>query len=227
MSTVKYQSWEAARRVFYSEFESKVRKYAPLELLAQLDQMSSSMDEFSGFQNTWATLAPWTISGIARQSILSSNRAGGQHIDRPAFRRIANLFDQIDVRPNGKFETYTFLAGKAHEQFSYQLSGKEDLSRTLSVLLDTPVNFKGQKSKADLDALLGAPLDDLATSTFVLYGMARAAKGVITRNAIEQLVQETPDKLPSFASIWATLERLSATIDGFARSLLQLTFKLV
>lgn len=213
MNKVTYDNWEHGRRVFYSEFEACVSKYSTPGLLAALAETSASMTEFSGFQQNWATLAPWTISGIARQAIISSNRSKGLPFDSQGYRRAANLFGQIEVNPVGKFEAYPFLAGKAHEQFPFQLSAKEDLTRTLAVLLDTPVEFTGHKTKADFDDLVGTPIEDLANSTFMLYGLAKAARGVITRGAIEAIVNETADKLPSFDSLWATLNRLSASVE--------------
>lgn len=212
MSMVKYPNWEAARRVLYSEFEREVRKYEPHHLLALLARMSASMEEFSGFRDEWRTIPPWTISGIARQAIVSSSRSSDRSIDERGLVRIANLYPRIEVVPNERFEIHPFLSRAAFEQFPYQLSGKEDLSRTLAVLLDTSVEFNRKKTQIDLDDLLGAPVADLATSTFVLYGVAKANGGAVTRTQIEAIADTGLKGLPPARSILATLDRLSATI---------------
>jgi hypothetical protein len=211
--TVKFDSWEDARRVFYSEFETAVRKYEPLPLLLELSRYSASQPEFMGMQDRWRTIAPWTISAIARQAIMSSNRAGHLQPDNRGFRRMLNLFRQIDITPASGFDIYSFMAGAAHEQSAYQISVKEDLSRTLAVLVDTPTTNPQQLSETQLDRLVGAPIRDLAMSTFVLYGLARANGGVITRASIHDLVRDAPGKVPSAESLLGTLDRLTATID--------------
>lgn len=210
---MKYENWEAGRRVFYSEFESWVKRYDTRQVLIALAGYSASQAEFEGFQDAWRMIAPWTVSGIARQAIISSTRSGDRPFDERGFHRAVNLFKQVDVTPPKGFELYPFLAGVAHEQFSYQLSAKEDLSRTLAVLLDTPTCDPRQKSEAELDELLGSPIRDLATSTFVLYGIAKASHGIVTREAITNIVHESPELLPSLESLLGTLTRLSATVD--------------
>ena len=213
VTAVKYQNWEQARRTLYSEFEREVRKYEPQLLLTTLARMSADTDEFSGMKQEWTQRPPWAVSGIARQSILSSNRSDGSPITSKGMARMLNLYSKIEVETREQFDIHQFLVRSAFEQFPYQLSAKEDLSRVLAVLIDTPVHFQGMKTESDFDELLGAPLSDLASSTFVLYSLARSNRGTITRAFIEQLASEVGAKLPSAESMLATLDRLSATIE--------------
>lgn len=213
MATVKYENWEQARRTFYSEFEREVRKYEPKLLLTTLARISADSDEFSGMKQEWTQRPPWAISGIARQSILSSHRSDGLTITNNGMARMFNLYSKIEVESRERFDLHQFLARTSFEQFPYQLSAKEDLSRVLAVLIDTPVQFKNMKTEADFDGLLGAPLSDVASSTLVLYRLARANHGRVSRSYIAQLALEVGSKLPSAESMLATLDRLSATVE--------------
>ena len=134
---------------------------------------------------------------------------------------MASLYGRIEVLTGDKFELHPYFSRTSFEQFPYQLSGKEYLTRTRSVVLDTPVDIKRMKTKADFDELLGAPIDDLATSTFILYGIAKVNKGMITPAQIQELVDGNADRVPSYDSIMATLDRLSASIEGARPDALQ------
>jgi hypothetical protein len=220
MAKVEYENWEHARRTLYSEFEREVRKYEPQLLLTTLAHISADTDDFSGMKQEWRQRPPWAFSGIARQSILSSNRSDGLPITNNGMARMLNLYSKIEVETRERLNVHQLLVRTSFEQFPYQLSPKEDLSRVLAVLIDTPVRFKGMKTEADLDDLLGAPLSDVASSTFVLYSLAKSNQGTVTRTFIEHLASDMGSKLPSAKSILATLDRLSATIeearaDGF------------
>jgi hypothetical protein len=214
MTTGTFANWEDARRVHYSEFEACVRKYDPMSVLIAMAGYSASLPEAEGFQTKWSTVAPWAISAIARQTIMSSNRFGTRRqLDDAGFRRMLNLFRQVDVTPQAGFELHQFLVGAAHQQFAYSISAKEEMARTLAVLLDTPASRPDCLNESALDELVGAPIRDLASSTFVLWAIARENQGVVRREAIAKLASETQGKVPSAESMLATLDRLTATLE--------------
>ncbi len=214
MSSGQFANWEDARRVQFSEFEACVRKYDPMSVLIAMARVSASMPEAEGFQATWANVAPWTVSAIARQAILSSGRFGTRRpLDDAGFRRLLNLFRGVDVTPHTGFEFHQFLVGAAHEQFSYSVSVKEEVARTLAVLLDTPAARPDSLSESDLSNLVGAPIRDLASSTFVLWASARANHGIVQRETMRTLAREAPGNVPAAESLLATLDRLTATLD--------------
>ena len=66
----------------------------------------------------------------------------------------------------------------------------------MAVVLDTSVEFNGKETQIDLDDLLGAPVADLATSTFALYGIAKANGGIVTRSQIEAIANTGLRGLP-------------------------------
>lgn len=214
MSNGTFMNWEDARRVQYSEFEACVRKYDPMSVLIAMARVSASQPEAEGFQGSWATVAPWTVSAIARQAILSSGRFGTRRpLDDAGFRRLINLFRQVDVTPHTGFELHQFLVGAAHEQFSYSISAKEEVARTLAVLIDTPAPRPGSLDESELDNLVGGPIRELASSTFVLWASARTNQGIVRRKAIRDLASEAPGKVPSADTMLATLDRLTATLE--------------
>lgn len=206
-------SWEALRRVFYSEFQAAVRRYDTVELLQYLGLRSSGMREFEGFSSDWQTLAPWTISGIAREAIISAPRNRGKSIDDKGFIRLANLFVQAEVSPAGEFEFYPFMVGKAHEQSSYQLSAKEDFTRFALLTLESPDHFDQVRSSEDWATGLRAPLHDVPYSTLVLYSLARHGRGTFHHSMVETLCRDHGHKVPPLASILGTLDRLTASIE--------------
>ncbi|MBT8162594.1 MULTISPECIES: hypothetical protein [Arthrobacter] len=205
-------NWEQARRIRYGEFESAVRQYEPIGLLRDIAGRSSQTQEFLGFSESWGRLAPWTLSGLARASIMTSNRNRSKLIDERGFWRIAALFEQIETTPSDRFELVPFLLGKAHEQSPYQFSAKENLIRTI-LLLETKISYKEAKSAGDWAELLHVPLEDAAVSTLAVHAVARENGGVFNREVIRQLYSESIHDLAPVESFMGTLDRLTATLD--------------
>jgi hypothetical protein len=205
--------WEEARRVRYSEFESAVQQYEPIELLQIMAEKSSRMGEFQGFSQSWGRLAPWTLSGIARSSIMTSNRNRGKHLDDRGFRRLAFLFELVETTDRDHFEVVPFLLGKAHEQSPYQLSAKEDLIRTVLLMLETKISYKNAKSASDWADVLNAPLEDAALSTLALYAVARENGGVFNRELMKYSYMDNIHDLAPVSSVMGTLDRLTATLQ--------------
>lgn len=207
-------SWEAARRVRYAEFENSVRQYDPTHLLPIMARQSAQMTEFEGFQQAWKNLAPWTISGIARASIETSRQHREKPITAEKCRRLAFLFEQVEVVARDRFELIPFLLGKAHEQSPYQVSAKEDLTRTLSLLLDTEIpQYKNAKSDGDWAEVLGAPLIDAGRAAMALYAIVREQGGIFHREAMVQKYWEPVKYFVPPTTLFATLDRLTATVE--------------
>jgi hypothetical protein len=205
--------WEDARRVRYSEFESSVQQHDPLELLPTVADLSSRLPEFEGFAKTWGTLAPWDLAGIARSSILTSNRSRSKAVTENRLRRLRNLFELIETTPQDDFKMVPFLLGKAYEQSQYQLSAKEDLIRGVILMLETDIKYPNAKSAGDWTPILNAPFEDVALSTLSVYAVVRDKGGVFNREWVQQSYEANIHGLAPVTSVMGTLDRLTATIE--------------
>lgn len=204
---------EAARRITYSEFENEVRQHDPRVLLSVTAAQSSTMVEFQGFQPEWKALAPWAITGIARASIEMSNRHRAKPLDEARLNELVFRYEEAEEYDRDAFEATPFLLGKAHQQFSYQLSAKEDLTRGLSLFLDTPIKYPNAKAADDWAQLLNAPLRDAALATVSLYSVVRQNKGFIRPEQRWSSYWSGLKHLVSTSSIMNTLHRLTATVE--------------
>ena len=205
--------WEDARRVRYSEFESAVQQHDPLELLPIVANKSSRLPEFEGFAKAWERFAPWDLAGIARSSILTSNRSRSKAVTEDRLRRLRNLFEQIETTPQDDFKMVPFLLGKAYEQSQYQLSAKEDLIRTTILMLETDIKYPNAKSASDWTPILNAPFEDVALSTLSIYAVVRDQRGVFNREWVQQSYEANIHGLAPVTSVMGTLDRLTASVN--------------
>lgn len=205
--------WEESRRVFYSEFQSAVRQIDVNQLLRAVAEKSASQKQFMGFDSDWLQAAPWALSGIAREAILSSHRNGTKDLDNRRFVRLLNLFRQIDVTDHDDFKIYPFFTSVGHAQFPYQIHAKEELARPGLVLLETEIDKKS-KTSSELAELFGCPAEDVAYATFLIYALAKGNRGMLHPDQIRELYRNRgARKLPPIASVFGTMTRLTATIQ--------------
>lgn len=199
--------------MFYSEFQSAVKQFDTLALLSAIGDQSARLKQFEGWDPKWATVAPWSLSAIAREAIMSSNTSREKPLDNRRFVRLLNLFRQVDVIPYGGLNTIPFIMSLNYAQFPYQLSAKEEIARLMLVLLETEID-KPSKSADEMAELLMAPLEDVAFATFILWALARTNNGMVHPDKIRNLYRESGDKLPPIDSVLGTLLRLTTTVKS-------------
>lgn len=205
--------WEDSRRVLYSEFQSAVKQLDTVELLREIASQSARLKQFEGWDPAWSTIAPWSLAAIAREAILSSNTSRGKPLDNRRFVRLLNLLRQVDVIPNDGLKPIPFFMSLNYMQFPYQISVKEEIARSMLVLLETSID-QASKSADEMAELLMAPLEDVPYSTFILWALARSSNGMIHPNMILNLYRDSADKLPPIESVLGTLLRLTSTLES-------------
>jgi hypothetical protein len=205
--------WQDSRRVRYSEFQSAAKQFDTPALLKVIADMSARLKQFEGWDPAWASMAPWSLSIVAREAIMSSKRSGGKPLDRRRFLRLMNLLKQVDEIPYGGLNTIPYVMSLNYAQFSYQLSAKEEIARVMLVLLETDID-QASKSTDELADLLLAPVEDVAIATFILWAFARSHRGMLHPDQIRGLYRELPHLQPPIESILGTLTRLTTTVDA-------------
>jgi hypothetical protein len=144
-------------------------------------------------------------------------------ITEDSIHRLINRFNDVfdDEKSPGEFKVGNMLAGIFYEQFPYQESLFEEISRTRAILIDTKLEQEDEISDAEWEGLLGVPLEEVIGATFILSVGAAANNGRFDPVWLDGSPFQEIFKIASRQSIELTLKRLTATVaeakaDGLA-----------
>jgi hypothetical protein len=184
--------------VRYALFRQSVRAFRPSELLPAIAAVAANDANSIGFQSLWRTSSPWALAAIARESIMYGNEFRSRPITEDSIRRLINQFNNVyDEESPGEFKVGNVLAGIFYEQFPYQESLFEEISRTRAIWIDTKLEQEDEISDAEWKNLLGAPLEEVIGATFILSVGAATNNGSlippgwtchISRKSLESLL---------------------------------------
>lgn len=174
---------DAARRsVPFTEFRQLVRRVRPsvlLPALAAFTLADSSEPLSSRFSRT---APPWAVALAARESILWGNEYRDDTISGDYLRRLFNAHNDIaepDLNGDGVVELLGILTRLAYEQFPYQESIFEEVSRTHALMVEgiDQVELEVLHKDDTWQRLLGAPLGQVVGATFFLQTGANVNAG--------------------------------------------------
>ena len=205
----------------YSTFRQSVRAFRPSDLLPAIAVGAAADAQSNGFQLEWRSSSPWALAAIARESILYGNEFRFRPITENSIRRLINEFNNVYDQGPGGFQAGNTLAAIFYEQFPYQESLFEEISRTRALLIDTRLERENEISDAEWEGLLGAPLDEVIGATFILNVGAAINNGRFDPAWLDMPHFQEVFTIASRQSIERTLERLTATVpdakaDGLA-----------
>lgn len=150
-----------SRHVSYAEFVHAVRRYRPSNLLPFLAEYSAHCERLSVESSKWF---PWTISLIAKESVLRGNEFRNAEIDSAGVTLLANLVSaSSDV--TRQHSPASLLTPILYEQFPYQESVFEEMARAHALLVH---NERGQ-APIPWEELLGVGLDQAMRASHVLH----------------------------------------------------------
>lgn len=206
------------RKVPFTEFRQLVRRYRPgdvLPAMAALACMGKPDEPGIGAMGRYAP--DWAIALIARESVLWGNEHRTQGIGGDDFVKLFNSAANIYEGDDHFGDILAMFTRIAYEQFPYQESMFEEVSRTHAMLVEGTRHVPNLEviTESIWEDLLGAPLGLSVGATFFLQVAAWKNQGWFDEGWLTQ---------PNFADIltrWpAEVIRgralaLSSTFDEF------------
>jgi hypothetical protein len=155
----------------YSAFIQAVRRYRPSDLLPALAAFSAEQERNDN-RREYAKSPPWGVAAAAKESLLHGNehRVAGLPLD--VVPRLMKSFNQTHDSTEDSNTVEGILTRIAYEQFPYQESTFEELTRTQAMLVDTPLPAIAGSDVADWESALGMSLEDAIGGTFLLWTWA-------------------------------------------------------
>lgn len=204
----------------YSEFIAAARRRTPSTLLPRLAAVSASQFDGGAYvSRAGAVIYPWVIAAAARENIAFGNeKRSTTPVTAKDLGRLRDVYMNLDepfLSSAGKpDELESLLVRVAFEQFPYQHSRYEDLTRVM-LLFDRDYSALNCRvlSPAAWVTLLGLPIDAfMRTAFFVMVG-ARVNEGWFDpawltmphiKPALDALEISGPQVMDVFSRIFAT-----------------------
>jgi len=150
--------------LYYSNFRQMVRRFRPSMLIPALAAHSAERYSISSVDKDYTKGgSPWAVSAMARESLIYSNEfRSNEAPTRRDIDRLYNAFNETsDLR--GDDGIAQIVTPIAYEQFGYQESTFEELSRTAALLNDPTLGPEIAWSD-----ILGMPLGEAVRAAFIL-----------------------------------------------------------
>lgn len=207
------------RSVTFAEFRQVVRRFRPSALLPELARLSVLLEEVPHSDPLYRTSPPWAMALAARESILNGNE---HRIDALRDEDLRVLFNtHNDIHEDGAnpqdFDPLKLLIRVAYEQFPYQESLFEEVSRTHALMVEGADRVPVLQVLDDSawDQLLGAPLEPMVGATFFLQAVANLNNGWYDPKWLDQpefapVLEQWPREV-----IELRAEQLSNTVEAF------------
>lgn len=203
------------RRVRYSDFRQAVRRHAPSELIRFLSARAAAEQPLAmGWDPGWANgYPPWVYAAVARDSIMYGNEHRRARVDENAFTQLRNLMTEShDPHPDRDQNPVTLLGGYAYEQFQYQTSIMEEVTRPYLLMADSRIKGPGVPSDEDWRRLLGGTIDQALSASFVIY-MGVMRNGFFDPRWIEADWFDLITEAVPADVVRSVLDLLTATVD--------------
>jgi hypothetical protein len=165
----------------YSDFLQRVRRHRTSDLLIALADTSIRLFE----QEAWIAdrvRLPWAIAAAAKASIVAGNEHRSPGVTDKDVIQICAAYNALDTPlahdPNDASETVgAFLVRTSYEQFPYQQSHFEEISR-LGALFATIEELNAEiLDRALIERVLGCSLEEFVVAGFVLATGAQVNTG--------------------------------------------------
>lgn len=178
----------ASQSSFY-EFEQRVRRHRPSELLPVIAETAVELFETDAFMRNRVAL-PWSLGAAARTSIVAGNEHRPSGVTRNDVLEICRLYnDSADPltrhRDDDSDTIAAFLVRTGYEQFAAQQSLSEEITRPIALFerideLETEILNQGF-----LSSVLGCSLLDFLDSGLIIALGSRFMRGFFDPRARE------------------------------------------
>jgi len=208
----------ARRSIRFDEFRQIVRRHRPSDLLPAIARLAARIEGPPYDWDLIRSIPPWGLAVLARESILWGNEHRPPGLNERDVTALLNGYSNLyeEARTDADHSAHSLLTRVAYDQFPYQESIYEELSRSHALLIDGTREVETEAlTEAAWERVLGAPLDLAVGSTFFLHVAAERNDGWFDPAWLDR-----PDFTPVFSTwprevILRRAEQLSATLDQF------------
>lgn len=192
------------RSISYREFRQACRAYRPSEFIPLIAAIGAELGVPPYTDAERKRRPPWGLAAAARESLLYGNEHRGGDISRLSIDRLMYLFHESGDLPSAYTASDDFLlsmlTGITYEQFPWQQSMFEELSRSHAWLVEGLSEVETiVLTEETLAAMLGGvSLSDAIGATFFLQVGAYKNGGIFNPKWLDQ---------PNFAELLAVYPR--------------------
>lgn len=205
----------------YAAFTQACRAFRPSELLPALARVSAALGEPPYSDVVKQQMPPWGLAAAARESLLHGNEHRSAPVTDKALRSLMRKFaiamdiKDADIGTDG-FLT-SLMTRMTYEQFPYQESMFEELSRSHALLVEGLPDVQTQViTEPTLAQMLdGMSLREAIGATFFLQVGALQNGGVYKPSWLDQPNFVEVIELYPRANIESIAARLTTTREGF------------
>lgn len=172
----------------FAEFRQVVRRYRPSDLLPVVAAVACESEGPPLDMNLARVMAPWAIPVIARESVLRGNEHRKAGISPDDVRALFHAFNEISEGGDHTESDWlhSTLTRIAYEQFPYQESIFEEVTRTHALLVEGLPHITPEVLSDDAwTRILGAPLHQAIGATFFLHVGALQNRGWFRRSFLD------------------------------------------
>jgi hypothetical protein len=202
--------WNERRLLGYLEFRQMVRRYRPSDLVPVLASYSASLDLANGGHRVRSdgTDQPWIPSAIGRESVLYGNEYRSGSITATTMGDLYAAFNSTDDWPASP-SVSDLMTPLLHEQFVYEESPFEELSRIFALLEDPTLG-----PSFDWRSLLGLDLHEAVRAALILRVWVARNGGRYDPSILDMPhFQEVFERAAPRWQIEATAAALTTTVD--------------
>lgn len=213
--------------VSFRRFMREVGRYGPSALLPEVARLASQQalrhrEGADGYFDGKTGVTPWALVEVARECIVNGIESG-----RPAtaddVRRLCNLYanleDPLTESPQASIDQ--FLVRLGFEQFRWQISEFEEISRSRALLVEAARQVHTAIAFTDdaWEAAIGCSVDEFIRVGFFLYVWAARHDGWIDLSYLDLPHFESVLELFPRDRVLSIIGRLLAATPGELRAL--------
>lgn len=199
------------------------RQHRPSELLPVIARVAARVSEPSDDSlQRWRTVAPWTLAGLARESILYSRASAPSGITEENMRQMLNAYTQSHhPLPDTPDSVFTLMTSHAYDQMLYQESDGQELTRTVALLSDELAPNAHRLKVIDTDVvtdLVAGPIEDALRASMILWAYASKQHGHLPEDISTSRAMTGLKDYVSPETLHAVAELMTANVPTLRRA---------
>lgn len=213
------------RSVSYEEFEGRVRRHRPSELLPAIARVAIELEERDARPQDERLLLPWALMATVKESVRGGAEYRSPGVTLRDVQEICGAFNALadplldHEREPELGALHSFFVRMAYEQFPHQLSLFEELARAYALFMKTlPLATTELIDHSFWPRILGCPLDVFEGTTFLLGVGAQKNGGRFDPAWLDQPnFAPIVTVIPKEVILWVFHEHFATSMEDFRR----------
>lgn len=213
-------SYRYARRISFDEFENRVRRHRPSELVPAIAALTARQSWEEIGPPAERLLLPWILATAAKESLRSGNEHRPAGITLQDLREIAAAGNAVEdplLDGSAEGQIHAFFTRVAHEQFPYQHSEFQEVARPYAMFVLGAEAVPTEIVKGDFWLeTLGCPFEQFQGAGFFLSVAAQRNSGFVDLHLLDrQDLTGVFEEVPAEVIEVVALRHFTRTRDEF------------